>query len=408
MRKYLLASALLTITTTATAQEHTALSVRDYERAERMLDYKTDPLVDNTWSRMNWLPDKRVWYRVVSAKGSEFILVNPAKGSRSAAFDQQKLAAAFSTASGKEYGAYALPFTTFNYTVDGKAILFTGAGQRWKCDLNNYACVVDNSTAALPNSTIKLNGRNGTKEIPEVISPNGKYAALLKSDNLWVREIATGEEIQLTTDGIKDFGYATDNAGWSHSNKLVLSWSPDSKKIATFKQDQRHVKDMYLVTTNVGSPTLQAWKYPLPGDSAVAMIHRVIIDVEARKVINIQVPPDPHRATLSDDISSTGSFDDVDWSNDNSQLAFVSTSRDHKQEKLRIADATTGAVREVLEETVATQYESGQGNINWHYLKGSNEIIWYSERDNWGHLSLYNATTGKLKDRKSTRLNSSH
>jgi len=399
MGKYLLASALLTVTTIATAQEHTALSVRDYERAERMLDYKTDPLVDNTWSRMNWLPDKRVWYRVVSAKGSEFILVNPAKGSRSAAFDQQKLAAALSTASGKEYDAYALPFTTFNYTADGKAILFTAAGQRWKCDLGSYACVIDKSTAALANNTIRLNGGRGrTKENPEVISPNGKYAALLKADNLWVREIATGEEIQLTTDGIKDFGYATDNAGWSHGTKLVLSWSPDSKKIATFKQDQRHVKDMYLVTTNVGSPTLQAWKYPLPGDSAVAMIHRVIIDVEARKVINIQVPPDPHRATLSDDISSTGSFDDVEWSNDNSQLAFVSTSRDHKQEKLRIADAATGAVREVLEETVATQYESGQGNINWHYLKSSNEIIWYSERDNWGHLYLYDATTGKLKN----------
>lgn len=399
MGKYLLASALLTVTTIATAQEHTALSVRDYERAERMLDYKTDPLVDNTWSRMNWLPDKRVWYRVVSAKGSEFILVNPARGSRSAAFDQQKLAAALSTASGKEYTAYALPFLTFNYTADSKAILFTVAGQRWKCDLDSYACTVDNSTAALPNNTIKLNARRDrTNEIPEVISPNGKYAALLKADNLWIREIASGQETQLTTDGVKDFGYATDNAGWSHGNKPVLRWSPDSRKIATFKQDQRHVKDMYLVSTNVGSPTLQAWKYPLPGDSAVAMLHRVIIDVEARKVINIQVQPDPHRGTLSDDISSTDTFDDVDWSDDNSQLAFVSTSRDHKQERLRIADAATGAVREVLEETVATQYESGQGAINWRYLKGSNEIIWYSERDNWGHLYLYDATTGKLKN----------
>src|SRR5207342_2017313 len=81
-----------------------------------------------------------------------------------------------------------------------------------------------------------------------------------------------------------------------------------------------------------------------------------------------------------------------------SQLAFVSTSRDHKIEKVRIADANTGAVREIFEEKVATQYESGQDAINWRYLPKTKEIIWYSERDNWGHLYLYDATTGNLKN----------
>ena len=52
---------------------------------------------------------------------------------------------------------------------------------------------------------------------------------------------------------MENFGYATDNAGWRKSDKPVLLWSPDSKKIATFQQDQRHVSDMYLVSTNVGA-----------------------------------------------------------------------------------------------------------------------------------------------------------
>lgn len=47
---------------------------------------------------------------------------------------------------------------------------------------------------------------------------------------------------------------------------------------------------------------------------------------------------------------------------------------------------------------MATQFESGQGSINWRYLAKSKEIIWYSERDNWGHLYLYDATTGKVKN----------
>ena len=108
----------------------------------------------------------------------------------------------------------------------------------------------------------------------------------------------------------------------------------------------------------------------------------------------MQIPPDPHRSTFQDDIS----MEDVNWSDDASQLAFISTSRDHKQEKVRIADAATGAVREVFEETVPTQYESGWGSANWKFLPKSNEIIWFSERDNWGHLYLYNASTGKLKN----------
>jgi dipeptidyl aminopeptidase/acylaminoacyl peptidase len=128
------------------------------------------------------------------------------------------------------------------------------------------------------------------------------------------------------------------------------------------------------------------------------MIYRVILEVDPAKIIPLQVPADPHRATLSDDISSSGTFDDVNWKEDGTELAFVSTSRDHKDEKFRIADAQTGQVREVFEEKVATQYESGQGSINWKYLPQSHEIIWYSERDNWGHLYLYNSQTGVLKN----------
>src|SRR5262249_2003156 len=78
-------------------------------------------------------------------------------------------------------------------------------------------------------------------------------------------------------------------------------------------------------------------------------------------------------------------------------IAFVSTSRDHRREQFRIADAATGAVREVFEESVETFFESGNGRVNWRYLPASNEVIWFSERDNWGQLYLYDGLTGALK-----------
>ncbi|MGZ3872713.1 MAG: DPP IV N-terminal domain-containing protein [Mucilaginibacter sp.] len=395
MNKFLLTVIPCVWVLSASAQQGPPLTAKDYERAESFLSYNTEPLIDNNSVRPEWLAGDRFWYRKLTAQGSEFILVDPAKGTRRAAFDQQKLAAVLSTATGKPYTADMLPFQSISFSADGRAVIFNADGKQWAYDLAAGKITEDNSSA----SPSKVpGGRRGGRGSANTISPDGKYEAFIKDWNLWLRDVATKKETPLTTDGIKDYGYATDNAGWKHSDNAILIWSSDSKKIATFKQDQRNVSDMYLVTTNVGKPTLKAWKYPLPGDKEVAMIQRVIIDINNPKVVVTKVAPDPHRATLSDDIASSGVWDDVYWSSDNSKLAFVSTSRDHKNEKVRIADATTGDVREVFEETVPTQYESGQGAINWRYLDKSNEIIWYSERDNWGHLYLYDAATGKLKN----------
>ena len=89
------------------------------------------------------------------------------------------------------------------------------------------------------------------------LSPDGKRAVFIRDWNLWVRDNATGRKRALTTDGVKDFGYATDNAGWAKSDRPIVVWSPDSQKIATFQQDQRNVGEMYLVSTAVGHPQLQ-------------------------------------------------------------------------------------------------------------------------------------------------------
>jgi dipeptidyl-peptidase 4 len=315
------------------------LTATDYEQAVKYLGFNTNKLVFNSNVNPNWLPNGDFWYNNTTPKGNEIVVIHSADGTRKTGTDLKSLLPENNTHS------------TSTYTVTPF----------------------------------------------EVKSPDGKKAAFIKDWNLWVKDLATQKETQLTFDGVKDYGYATDNAGWKHSNKAILLWSPDSKKIATFLQDQRHVKDMYLVSTNVGAPKLEAWKYPLPGDEKIIQIERVIIEVETPKVIRFNMAPDPRRGTLCDDISCSGSFDDNEWNADGTKLAFVSTSRDHKEAKVRIADALTGAVKDIFEEKVATQYESGQGKVNWHYLESSNEIIWYSERDDWGHLYLYDAKTGKLK-----------
>jgi dipeptidyl aminopeptidase/acylaminoacyl peptidase len=311
-------------------------TVDDYARAEKMLAPTVMPLVVGGTVSAKWLEGERFWYRRTADSVAAYYVIDPAKRIR-------------------------VPYTP---------------------------------TAKDTAAPDRPRGRRGFMNTA-VLSPDGKQEAFIRDWNLWVRDVATKQEKQLTTDGVKDFGYATDNAGWTNSDRAILLWSPDSKKIATQQQDERNVGEMYLVESKAGHPKLHAWKYPLPGDSIVAMIQRVIIEVDGPRTVRLQMPPDFHRAMLSDDIS----MNDYKWSPDGSHLALVSSSRDHKQAVLRVADATTGAVRTVFDETVPTQYESTSG---WEVLWGSNEVIWYSQRDNWGQLYLYDLVTGKLKNQITT------
>ncbi len=337
-----------TVTLPANPQQTPVVTAADYARAERFLRENTMPLVSGLGVQPTWLAGDRFGYRITTRGQSQFILVNPSKGTRIA------------------------------------------------CSPETDRC----GGALDPREVSRLAPPLRPPGRPESRSPNGMRATYIRDYNLWVRDIATGRETQLTTDGQKDFGYATDNAGWVKSDRPVLVWSPDSRKIATFQQDDRPVGEMYLVTTKVGHPELQQWKYPLPGDSAISMISRVVINVDTPRVIRFQMPPDAHRSTLCDHVICRGTeWADVEWYPDGSHIAFVSTSRDHKHEVFRVADAATGSVRDVFREDVATQYESGNGTVNWRALPASNEVIWFSERDDWGQLYLYDLATGQLKSK---------
>ncbi|WP_255547568.1 S9 family peptidase [Mucilaginibacter sp. dw_454] len=390
MNKFLLLAIPMAVALTADAQQTPAITAQDYARAESRLGYNTSSLITGTGTRPVWLPDDRFYYHTGASEGSQFILVDPATGKKAPAFDHQKLAAALSAATGKKYLANDLPFVKIAFTDNGKGVTFSAEGKQWKYEDDK---VVADASPVKPTHT---GGRRAAYN--EVASPDGQKVAFIRDFNLWVRDVKSGQETQLTTNGVKDDGYATDNSGWAKSDMAILVWSPDSKKIATFQQDERKVNNMYLVSTKVGAPKLSEWKYPFPGDTEIPMLTRVIIDVDNPKVIKLQCDPDPHRSTVSDDIKGGDGWADVYWSDDATKLVFASTNRDHKVEKVRMADAATGAVREIFTETSKTQFESGWDDVNWRYLSKTNEILWFSERDNWGHLYLYDAATGKLKN----------
>ena len=369
-------------TAAAVASNLESITTADYERAESFLGINTADLVQNNILTQYWQDDDRLIYRRSIESGSDYILVNVQTAQKSPLLDTARLAMELAAYAEEEVEANDLSLSRVHLGEAGEQLEFDFEDQSYVLDLSTYTL---NQLAEVSTS--------------EYFSPDGAAAAFIDEHNLWVRDTASNEATQLTFDGEQDYGYATNNAGWLRDDGPVLLWSPDSSKIATFRHDGRNVGEMYLWSTQVGHGELDAWRYPLPGDDYIFMIERIVIHLEDEpRIVALNMPPDPHRSTTSDHIAGRGGvFLDVEWSEDSETLSFVSSSRDHKTAQLQVADLETGEVRPIYREEVETYYESGHNAANWRVFPERNEFVWFSEKDNWGHLYLHDLQSGELK-----------
>lgn len=156
-----------------------AVTSQDYARAEKFLAWNTAPLVSGATVRATWLAGDKFWYRNSTPQGYEFVMVDAARHTRARAFDQDRVAAALSAAAGRPYDAWHLPFMRFEPSADGRSITFEtdDTHRTFTCDVAGNRCTPQQAGADVPNS---------------VVSPDGKLAAFIRNDNLWVRDLATG------------------------------------------------------------------------------------------------------------------------------------------------------------------------------------------------------------------------
>ena len=368
------------------ASTSAAVTLADYERAEQFLAVNTSKLMRNNILAQYWQDDDRLIYRRSTLQGSEYMIVDVVSGEKSVLFDTKAVAAVLVDLGDEEIDVDDLSLSALKLGATGEELRFNFDDGQFLLNLSS-------------GEVVRLDNFSGD----EYLSPDGSKAAYVDSHNLWLRDTVSNELVQLTFDGEENYGYATNNAGWIRDDGPVLLWSPDSSKIATFRHDGRNVGEMYLYSTEVGHLELDAWKYPLPGDEHIFMIERLVIHLGGKSdsdsnIVRLNIPPDPHRSTISDHVAGRGGlFLDVEWSEDSASLAFVSSSRDHKVARLRVADTYTGEVRDVFREEVATYYESGLNRVNWHVFSERMEFLWFSEQDNWGHLYLRDLRTGRLK-----------
>ncbi|WP_433781286.1 DPP IV N-terminal domain-containing protein [Actinomycetospora sp. CA-101289] len=354
------------------------LTVADYARAEQMLAPYRARRVPTVAPR--WLDDGERFHYVADAR---HVLVEPHKGERRDLFDHDRLAAALSVASGHAVEAGALPLTAVE--VDGgddrePAIRFSAFGQRWRWA--GGACTAIDEVPPGP---------------MEVASPDGRRVAFGRDGNVWVRG-ADGTEIALTDDAEPGLAYGAVNAPMGMRTLLRslglgpvfhATWSPDSTRLLVHRLDERGLPDQVLVESSPaggGRPVEHRLPFPVPGDEAHPTITWHVLDVPTRTRVDARDEPAPMVHGTA--IAYTWWTGDV--------VHRLQQSRDARTLRLRSLDPTTGETATLVDESGTTRVDATPqlGDPTMTRVLGSGEVLWWSQRDGWGHLWLYPADGG--------------
>jgi dipeptidyl aminopeptidase/acylaminoacyl peptidase/uncharacterized protein (DUF885 family) len=341
--------------------------------------------------------DTHFWYRNDLAGGRrEFKKVDAERGQREPAFDHAKLAAALSRAAGGQaYEAERLPLESIEFVNDAKAIRFSVGESTWICDLASYECSRDkagapgnaparseSARAAAPGRRPQGRRTDGEFDGPGATkrSPDGKWVALLKDHNVFIRRDGESAETRLSADG---------KAGLEYGR---LSWAPDSQTLVAFRIEPGERKEVYLLQSSPpggGRARLRSRPYALPGDRFTAY-ELNLFDIAAKKATK----PEVERV----DFESPR----VRWEKDGRHFTYEKIDRGHQHFRLIEVDSHTGAAKNLIDEQSATFiWTAHRETFNFPtvtWLDDSDEILYVSERDGWRHVYLLDAKTGTIKN----------
>jgi dipeptidyl aminopeptidase/acylaminoacyl peptidase len=366
-----------------------------YDRASRFFPDNRDQLVLNAAFVPHWRTSgsERFTYRKELGDGRvEFVEVMAATGRRRPAFDHAVVAAGLSKVESKEIEPARLPFADYEESAPD-AISFPIDGKTYTCSTRKPDC----------------------REVPAnqgdplaVPSPDGQWLAFLEDGNLWIRSADGKTRFALTTDAAPHYRYA----GMLESTRGVLMtgaaaralavkdgkpidgppgppappvvlWAPDSKYLLSHRLDERELREITLVqstpTDGSSRPLASTWRYAMPNDPAVATAQPWVFDIASRTGRAVDIPALP--TTFLTPVESRDA-----------------RSRFSKAMSLQLVDAATGRARELIAEAGKTFVESADlGQRPMVHVLKNGDVLWFSERDGYGRLYLYDGITGKLK-----------
>ena len=437
MRKILLFTALLTLSLSV-AQADNREKVREQNRhalAERFTASKLSNMLFSTTVDPHWFKSgEKFWYSYKTNQGTRWYIVDPATRKRVEMFDHDKLAAELTEIMKDPFIAAQLPITNLEVNEDGQTFTFEVRSSQ---DAKPKKLSKEDSLAgkkpkkvsgkeifyfSYDTKTQKLTHlKDKEKEVKQLpwasVSPDGKTVVYAKDLNLYRmsredyeklkkdEKDSTITEIQITTDGVKDFGYGqphyllnTDTLLNGKRRSAYVIWSPDSRYFASIATDERHLKDLWVINPIAEPrPTLESYKYQMPGEKEAPIYHLYLFDTQdnSRKEITTGRFKDQ---TLSiarkpREQKQRHMYDQPNvWLGDANRFFVTRSSRD--LHRIDICSYTIGqdTLCPIIEERMNTYIEVRPIAA----VNNGKELIQWSERDGWAHLYLYD-DKGTLK-----------
>lgn len=346
----------------------------DYRRAYDVKSLFSSDKVYYSGVDAHWIGQTHAfWYVRHTPEGDFYQLVDADSRERSLLFNHDSLAVALRTASGREVRPGGLGLQRLSVSDDRKTLDFEFAGRRWHYRLegNTLECRGDVPAPRKGRHWMEVDDEKGGGP---VTSPDGKWVAYVRENNVWVREKATGRERQLSYDGTIGFYYSS-----------YIRWSPDSRKLVSYKLRPAEKRYVYYVESSPSDqlqPRLHKQEYAKPGDELTFKVP-CIFHVETGKAVVPSTELFSHQYALHA----------PQWTADSKHIIFDYNERGHKVYRVLECSAETGEVRPIIEET-HDKYVNYTRYFR-HNLADGRHIIWMSERDNWNHLYMYDRTTGR-------------
>ena len=418
---------LMATSTTLKAQER----LPEYIQAEKFTQEKLRTMLFSTTVDPHWFQQGNCfWYEYKTSEGTFWYVVNPTARTKNLLFDREEMASQLTEIVQDPFEARQLPIRKLKAKEDGRTFTFEVVSTRdakpkkddKKAKKGKAKKEIFYFSYDYP--TRKLTHLKEKEEDPKrlawgSISPDKKTVVYAKDMNLYKMSYedylkakkdekdSTIVEIQLTTDGMEDFGYGiprnmlnTDTLCNGKRRGVHGAWSPDSRHFVMTVSDNRAVKPLWVINVMAQPrPTLETYKYQMPGEKEAPIIHTYLFDMQnnTRKeiqtaaykdqTISIQTKPlEQKQRDMEERIAI--------WQGDNNRFFLNRSSRDLY--RIDICSYTIGedSIVPVIKERMNTYQETR----NLKTLNNGKELIHWSERDGWAHLYLYD-DKGNLKNR---------
>ncbi len=411
------------------AQGQDAERLSGYVQAERFTKEKLNTMLFSTSVDPHWFQKgNSFWYEYKTGNGKAWYVVDPVAKTKRPLFDLDDIAAQITEIVKDPFIAQQLPIQKLEAGEDGRTFTFQiTSSQDAKKDTTDkdkgpkkeiFFFSYDYPTRKLT----WLEDKKKETKYPDwaSFSPDGKTVVYAKDLNLYrmSREDyeklkkddkdSTVTDIQLTTFGVKDFGFGqpysllnTDTlCNGKRKGVWGIVWSPDSRYFAVTVEDERAVKDLWVINSMASPrPTLETYKYQMPGEKEAPVEHLFLFDMNDNSYKEIRTSafkdqtlrlarrPWEQKDRDRKEVANV-------WLGDNDRFFVTRSSRD--LHRIDICSYTVGqdSIRPIIEERMNTYQEVRPLAT----IGNGKELILWSERDGWAHLYLYDGE-GNLKNR---------